>query len=75
MKHFGSAHGLAVPRSRFLPVKTCSDLLLLASDLYALQHGRLVLSPERVFGAAPVVKLGDHYRKVRAIVDIFGRWC
>ncbi|KAG8692626.1 UTP-glucose-1-phosphate uridylyltransferase, partial [Ceratobasidium sp. 395] len=32
IKHFERAHGINVPRSRFLPVKSCSDLLLITSD-------------------------------------------
>ena len=65
MKHFSNAHGIHVPRSRFLPVKTCSDLLLIKSDLYSLQNGRLVLSTDRMFATIPVIKLGDHYKRVR----------
>lgn len=34
IRHFKGAHGVVVPRSRFLPVKTCSDLLLVKSDLF-----------------------------------------
>jgi len=44
IKHFKNAHGVNVPRSRFLPVKSCSDLLLVTSDLYTLQSGRLVMN-------------------------------
>lgn len=44
IKHFNNAHGINVPRSRFLPVKSCSDLLLITSDLYNLQHGCLEMS-------------------------------
>merc|ERR1712080_187630 len=29
IKHFKGAHGINVPRSRFLPVKSCSDLLVI----------------------------------------------
>ncbi|THH15857.1 hypothetical protein EW146_g4702 [Bondarzewia mesenterica] len=32
IKHFHNAHGINVARSRFLPVKSCSDLLLIESD-------------------------------------------
>lgn len=64
MKHFNNAHGIHVSRSRFLPVKTCSDLLLIRSDLYSLQNGRLSLSSDRIFATTPVIKLGDHYKKV-----------
>jgi UTP--glucose-1-phosphate uridylyltransferase len=64
IKHFKNAHGINVPRSRFLPVKSCSDLLLIKSDIYSLEHGQLVISDERMFGTTPVIKLGDHFRKV-----------
>lgn len=68
IKHFRNARGINVPRSRFLPVKSCSDLLLITSDLYMLEHGRLVMNPERMFLSTPVVKLGDHFKKVRSVV-------
>ncbi|CAM9019674.1 unnamed protein product [Wickerhamomyces anomalus] len=63
IRHFNGAHGVVVPRSRFLPVKTCSDLLLVKSDLFYLEHGALVLDPSR-FGANPLIKLGSHFKKV-----------
>jgi UTP--glucose-1-phosphate uridylyltransferase len=49
IQHFRNAHGVNVPRSRFLPVKSCSDLLLVTSDLYQLEHGRLVMNEARMF--------------------------
>ena len=64
IKHFRGAKGVNVPRSRFLPVKSCSDLLLITSDLYSLQHGQLQMNPQRMFGQTPVVKLGDTFKKV-----------
>jgi len=64
IKHFKNAHGINVPRSRFLPVKSCSDLLLITSNLYSLEHGKLVMNPKRMFSQTPVVKLGDTFKKV-----------
>jgi len=64
IKHFKGAHGVNVPRSRFLPVKSCSDLLLIKSDIYSLEHGTLVLNEARMFDTIPVVKLGDHFKKI-----------
>ncbi|GFZ43121.1 UDP-glucose pyrophosphorylase [Saitozyma sp. JCM 24511] len=64
IKHFDSAIGINVPRSRFLPVKSCSDLLLIKSKLYSLEHGVLTMDKSREFGGTPVVKLGDHFKKV-----------
>ncbi|QDS70309.1 putative UTP--glucose-1-phosphate uridylyltransferase [Venturia effusa] len=63
IRHFKGAHGVNVPRRRFLPVKTCSDLMLVKSDLYTLQHGQLVIDPNR-FGPAPLIKLGNDFKKV-----------
>ncbi|GBE81322.1 Probable UTP--glucose-1-phosphate [Sparassis crispa] len=64
IKHFKNAHGVNVPRSRFLPVKSCSDLLLIKSDIYSLQHGQLVINEQRMFETTPVIKLGDHFKKI-----------
>jgi UTP--glucose-1-phosphate uridylyltransferase len=64
VKHFKGAHGVNVPRSRFLPVKSCSDLLLIKSDIYSLEHGQLVINQSRMFDTIPVIKLGDHFKKV-----------
>ena len=64
IKHFKNAHGINVPRKRFLPVKSCSDLLLIKSDIYSLQHGQLVINEQRMFETTPVIKLGDHFKKV-----------
>ena len=63
IRHFKNGHGVNVPRRRFLPVKTCSDLMLVKSDLYTLKHGQLVMDPNR-FGPAPLIKLGSDFKKV-----------
>ncbi|KAH8828167.1 UTP-glucose-1-phosphate uridylyltransferase [Flagelloscypha sp. PMI_526] len=65
IKHFNNAHGINVPRSRFLPVKSCSDLLLIKSDIYSIEHGQLVINEARMFETTPVIKLGDHFKKKR----------
>jgi len=66
MKCFDHCRGINVPRSRFLPVKKTSDLLLIMSNLYTLSHGLLVMSPDRMFQTTPLVKLGDEcFKKVR----------
>lgn len=72
IKHFSGAHGVNVPRSRFLPVKSCSDLFLVQSDLYTLQRGSLLLNPKRsTFGTAPLVKLGENFKKVAQYLSRF----
>ncbi|KAK2550751.1 UTP--glucose-1-phosphate uridylyltransferase [Acropora cervicornis] len=66
MKNFDGAHGINVPRRRFLPVKTCSDLLIIMSNLYEMEHGRLTMNPSRQFPTVPIVQLsGSHFKKVK----------
>ncbi|CAL1275398.1 unnamed protein product [Larinioides sclopetarius] len=72
MKDFDGAIGINVPRSRFLPVKKTSDLLLVMSNLYNMKNGSLIMSPERAFPTTPLVKLGDlHFLKVRDFLSRF----
>jgi UTP--glucose-1-phosphate uridylyltransferase len=53
---FDGAQALRVPRGRFVPVKTTSDLLVVRSDAYVLDdQQRLVLAPGR--DGAPLVAL------------------
>ena len=59
-----STIGVNVPRSRFLPVKTTSDLLVIMSNLYHLRTGALEMSPKRAFPSVPLTKLGTHFTKV-----------
>lgn len=72
MKIFNGGIGINVPRSRFLPVKKTSDLLLVMSNLYTLNCGSLVMSPQRMFPTTPLVKLGDnHFAKVKDFLSRF----
>ena len=58
-----------IPRSRFLPVKKTCDLMLVMSNLYTLDKGTLIMSPDRVYQTTPVVELGDeHFKKVCCLV-------
>jgi len=73
MKCFDNASGINVPRSRFLPVKKTSDLLLVMSNLYSLDHGSLEMSPKRMFPSTPLVKLGENnFKKVSDFLSRFG---
>lgn len=72
MKCFNNGFGINVPRSRFLPVKKTSDLMLVMSNLYHLKSGSLIMSPQRMFPTTPHVKLGDnHFSKVRDFLSRF----
>ena len=61
IKNFQNAIGINVPRSRFLPVKKTSDLMLVMSNLYELKSGSLLMSEKRQFKTTPLIKLGDEH--------------
>jgi UTP--glucose-1-phosphate uridylyltransferase len=62
---FEGARAIRVPRSRFVPVKKTSDLLVLRSDAYVLGDGaRIALAEGRT--DAPLAELDDeHFKLVR----------
>jgi UTP--glucose-1-phosphate uridylyltransferase len=62
---FAGARAIRVPRSRFVPVKKTSDLLVLRSDAYVLGDGaRIELAGGR--SSAPLVELDDDHFKLLA---------
>ncbi|KAJ1628571.1 putative UTP-glucose-1-phosphate uridylyltransferase 2 [Pavlovales sp. CCMP2436] len=64
---FPGATAIVIPRSRFAPVKTTSDLLALRSDAYLLTADfRIELDPARK-GVPPDVKLDGRYKFVDAM--------
>jgi hypothetical protein len=62
---FPDAGAIVVPRTRFAPVKTTSDLLAVRSDAYELtDDSRVVLHPDRN-GSPPTIQLDNsHYKLV-----------
>ncbi|EEB07097.1 UTP-glucose-1-phosphate uridylyltransferase [Schizosaccharomyces japonicus yFS275] len=64
IQNFKKAHGISVPRSRFLPVKSSSDLLIIRSDLFHEDHGLFVLDSRRYGMSTPVVRLGSHFQSL-----------
>lgn len=67
--------GVSVPRIRFLPVKSSSDLFLVQSELYKIKHGSLILNPERPIPSStiPIVKLGREFQKAKDYRERFAR--
>jgi UTP--glucose-1-phosphate uridylyltransferase len=62
---FDGAAAVRVPRSRFAPVKTTTDLLVVRSDAYVLSDdARIVVSPERRVDGLPLVELDGRYFKL-----------
>ncbi|CAB4010237.1 RNA-directed DNA polymerase from mobile element jockey-like, partial [Paramuricea clavata] len=76
IKNFDGALGINVPRSRFLPVKKISDLLLVKSNLYITNEaGALMMSPKRQFATTPLIQLvaptfGSFIERFQTIPDI-----
>lgn len=63
IESFEGSVALRVPRSRFRPVKTTNELLLLRSDAFELdEHSRVV---SRIDGREPRVSLDGVYKLVR----------
>jgi UTP--glucose-1-phosphate uridylyltransferase len=70
IESFRGASLLLVPRTRFVPVKTTDDLLVLRSDVYELSADFQVDAlPERA-DSLPFVELDSHYYK---LLDEFER--
>ena len=67
---FDGAVAIEVERTRFLPVKATSDLLVLRSDAYQLtERSEVRLVPQR--SAAPLVELDDAYKLLPAFDQRF----
>ncbi|KAJ8753371.1 hypothetical protein K2173_019770 [Erythroxylum novogranatense] len=71
IKFFDHAIGINVPRSRFLPVKATSDLLLVQSDLYILEDGYVFRNKARTNPANPSIELGPEFKKVGNFLSRF----
>jgi UTP--glucose-1-phosphate uridylyltransferase len=67
---FDGAAAVHVPRARFAPVKTTSNLLVVRSDAYELADDWTVrLAPER--DTAPIVELSDEFKLLRGFEERF----
>jgi len=64
IQFFKNGQAVNVPRTRFLPVKSTSDLFIIQSDLYQLRSGTLVMNPNRPFPTPPIVQLGDKFKEI-----------
>merc|ERR1712137_6447 len=73
IEYFRGSHGVNVPRSRFLPVKSTSDLFVVQSNIYTLSSGTLIMNPKRPFTTIPLVKLGDNFKEVSAYMSRFAK--
>ncbi|HWF55050.1 MAG TPA: UTP--glucose-1-phosphate uridylyltransferase [Solirubrobacteraceae bacterium] len=63
IESFPGARLLLVPRTRFVPVKTTDDLLLLRSDVYVIEDDVVAPIPERA-GDLPFVELDKQFYRL-----------
>jgi UTP--glucose-1-phosphate uridylyltransferase len=61
---FPGAELLCVPRTRFVPVKTTDDLLVLRSDVYRVSDGLLVEPVPERSGKLPFVELDKRFYRL-----------
>ncbi|KAE8660817.1 UTP--glucose-1-phosphate uridylyltransferase [Hibiscus syriacus] len=71
IRFFDRAIGINVHRSRFLPVKATSDLLLVQSDLYTLADGNVSRNSARANPENPSIELGPEFKKVSNFLSRF----
>nr|ACN50183.1 UDP-glucose pyrophosphorylase [Annona cherimola] len=71
IRFFNHAIGVNVPRSRFLPVKATSDLLLVQSDLYTINDGFVLRNSARTNPSNPSIELGPEFKKVSDFLSRF----
>jgi UDP-N-acetylglucosamine pyrophosphorylase len=64
IERFDDSAAIAVPRTRFAPVKTTADLLTLRSDAYVIGEDGTVCLVAGCQGVPPRVELDDHYKLV-----------
>jgi UTP--glucose-1-phosphate uridylyltransferase len=67
---FRGARLLCVPRTRFVPVKTTDDLLVLRSDVYVVSEDLLVEPVPQRGGSLPFVELDKRFYR---LIDEFER--
>ena len=61
---FPGSSAIVVSKSRFAPVKKCSDLLLLRSDAYVINAEFVLVLSDKCRGVAPIVNLDDKKYKL-----------
>lgn len=66
---FEGSVALRVPRTRFRPVKTTNELLLLRSDVFELDEQSRIVS--RIDHAEPRISLDDHYKFINDFDERF----
>eukprot|EP01113_Clastostelium_recurvatum_P002815 TRINITY_DN111_c0_g1_i4.p1 TRINITY_DN111_c0_g1~~TRINITY_DN111_c0_g1_i4.p1 ORF type:complete len:508 (+),score=164.80 TRINITY_DN111_c0_g1_i4:50-1525(+) len=64
IRNFPGAVAIQVPRLRFRPVKSTSQLMLAQSNLFTFKDGIMTMNPTREIGDVPLIKLGEEFHKL-----------
>ncbi|EFA86771.1 UDP-glucose pyrophosphorylase [Heterostelium album PN500] len=64
IQNFANSIAILVPRDRYRPIKSTSQLLISQSNLFQFDHGQMVMNPKRESGDVPLVKLGEEFASV-----------
>eukprot|EP01132_Coremiostelium_polycephalum_P008401 gene8401-10317_t len=64
IQNFQNSVAIFVPRDRYRPIKSTSQLLLAQSNLFQFEHGQVVLNPKREATDIPLVKLGEDFQTI-----------
>ncbi|GAM17833.1 hypothetical protein SAMD00019534_010080 [Acytostelium subglobosum LB1] len=77
IQNFKNSVAIMVPRGRYRPIKSTSQLFISQSNLFQFDHGQMVLNPSRDSTDVPLVKLGeefatvsDYERRFKSIPDL-----
>lgn len=72
IRFFPKSKGMVVPRTRFMPVKTTSDLFLIQSNMFTELNGQLIVNPKRIYPVNPIIRLiGKHYKDINTYLARF----
>lgn len=71
IRFFEHAIGISIPPSRYFPLNSTSDLLLLQSDLYATSNGVLIRNAARTNPKNPSIELGPEFDKLDSFASRF----
>eukprot|EP01133_Synstelium_polycarpum_P013905 gene13905-16405_t len=64
IQNFDNSVAILVPRDRYRPIKSTSQLLISQSNLFQFEHGQMAMNPKREAGDVPLVKLGEEFSTV-----------
>ena len=71
IQSFKDSCAVRVPRRRFMPVKSCNELLLVRADVYILDGATFIRNPKRTIADLPSIQLSKIYQHVKEFEERF----